>query len=187
MLISMIFSVELFASVLFGLLLGKLLFPLEQVQAPRHQTPTTSLLDPEDANSADQGNRRRNNFLLNNGVSNDGSSATSVRRRRRWPIGLVVHWLIHLVYIFSQWKLILSIEISARWSLVVKRVNTTLITKSINRYNYELRRYEYLLNFSRWECPVTKFVRPKPNRARNRKSQKRRIRVKPKSKAPQLM
>lgn len=83
MLISMMFSVELFACVILGLVVGKLLFPLEQIQSPRPHTPTRARLDPEDGGGVDFGNSSSNNVLQQDGLSNEGTSATSVRRRRR--------------------------------------------------------------------------------------------------------
>ena len=82
MLISMMFSVELFACVLLGILVGKLLFPLEQIQSTRHQMPTRRWSDSEEEDVAGEGNSGNNNVLLQGGSSNEGSS-TSVRRRRR--------------------------------------------------------------------------------------------------------
>lgn len=136
MLISMIFSVELFASVLLGLMLGKLLFPLEQTKAPQHQTLTTRLSDAEVGDGADQGNRRSNNVLLQNGVSNDGISATSVRRRRRWPFHLLIGSFSLCLFHHGSW---FCRPVFLRDECLFKTKNTILISVSIKRQHYEIR------------------------------------------------
>jgi len=87
MLISMIFSIELFASVVLGLFVGKLLFPAEELYEGRRNrpAPTMTSSDPREGTGHADDNAASDPLLQAelSAESSRTTDATSVRRRRR--------------------------------------------------------------------------------------------------------
>ena len=76
MLITMTFSIELFASVVVGLLVGKLLFPAQALTIRRARRTLDEIHDENESLLHEES-------LEESSPSSDGSSDSAIRRRRR--------------------------------------------------------------------------------------------------------
>lgn len=83
MLIAMTFSIELFASVILGLFIGRLLFPSEPLASRSNQIKTQRSSDDITRDVSLRGEKQPLLAFPRSSVSSEGSSESVVRRRRR--------------------------------------------------------------------------------------------------------